>query len=69
MGLADDARKRLRQAAAISAPLRLGYVSWLPEDLPALVGPAVALRVDEWVLTSHAQTAWPRALSISRWHG
>jgi DNA-binding transcriptional LysR family regulator len=55
VGLADDARKRLRQAAAISAPLRLGYVSWLPEDLPALVGPAVALRVDEWVLPSHAQ--------------
>jgi len=55
VGLADDARKRLRQAAAISAPLRLGYVSWLPEDFPALVGPAVALRVDEWVLPSHAQ--------------
>lgn len=55
VGLADDARKRLRQAATISAPLRLGYVSWLPEDFPALVGPAVALRVDEWVLPSHAQ--------------
>jgi DNA-binding transcriptional LysR family regulator len=55
VGLADDARKRLRQADVISAPLRLGYVSWLPEDLSALVGPAVALRVDEWVLPSHAQ--------------
>ncbi|ORJ57819.1 LysR family transcriptional regulator [Mycobacterium simiae] len=55
VGLADDARQRLRLAAAISAPLRLGYVSWLPDDLPALVGPAVALRVDEWVLPSHAQ--------------
>jgi len=55
VALAADAQKRLRQTAAISAPLRMGYVSWLPEDLLAQLGPTVALRVDEWVLPSHAQ--------------
>src|ERR1700739_1017583 len=30
LSLADDAKHRLLRAAALSAPLRLGYVSWLP---------------------------------------
>jgi DNA-binding transcriptional LysR family regulator len=58
LSLADDAKHRLQRAGAQSAPVRLGYVSWLPGDLSTLnnlVGPGVALRIDEWVLPSHAQ--------------
>lgn len=58
LALADDAKRRVQQAASVSAPVRLGYVSWLPEDpsaLPPLVGSAVALRIDDWVLPSHVQ--------------
>jgi DNA-binding transcriptional LysR family regulator len=55
LSLADDAKHRLQRAAALSAPLRLGYVSWLPDDITGIVGPAVALRIDEWVLPSHVQ--------------
>jgi DNA-binding transcriptional LysR family regulator len=55
LALADDAKHRLQLAAAESSPVRLGYVSWLPDDVTSLVGPEVALRVDEWVLPSHAQ--------------
>ncbi|OBG34231.1 LysR family transcriptional regulator [Mycobacterium sp. E3198] len=55
LALADDAKRRLQLAAAESAPVRLGYVSWLPDDITSLLGPEVALRVDEWVLPSHAQ--------------
>ena len=55
LSLADDAKHRLQRAAARSIPVRLGYVSWLPDDIGAVVGPAAALRVDEWVLPSHVQ--------------
>jgi DNA-binding transcriptional LysR family regulator len=55
LGLADAAQRRLRQAATLGSPLRLGYVSWLPDDIAAVIGPTVAVRVDEWVLPSHAQ--------------
>jgi DNA-binding transcriptional LysR family regulator len=55
LALSDDAKRRVRRAAEASAPLRLGYVSWLPDDMSALVGPELALRIDEWVLPSHAQ--------------
>lgn len=55
LALADDAKQRVQLAAAESTPVRLGYVSWLPEDITSLIGPEVALRVDEWVLPSHAQ--------------
>jgi DNA-binding transcriptional LysR family regulator len=55
LALADDAKRRVQRAGAQSSPVRLGYVSWLPDDLNALVGSAVALRIDEWVLPSHAQ--------------
>jgi DNA-binding transcriptional LysR family regulator len=55
LGLADAARRRLHDAAALGDPLRLGYVSWLPAELSAVVGPAVAVRVDDWVLPSHSQ--------------
>jgi DNA-binding transcriptional LysR family regulator len=55
LSLADDARNRLQRTAAQSMPVRLGYVSWLPDDLATLVGHTVALRIDEWVLPSHVQ--------------
>jgi DNA-binding transcriptional LysR family regulator len=55
LALADDAKRRLQRAAAESAPVRLGYVSWLPDDLDSALNPAVALRLDEWVLPSHVQ--------------
>lgn len=55
--MADGAAERLRRTAAQSAPLRLGYVSWLPDNLAALTEPALTLRIDEWVLPSHVQTA------------
>src|ERR1700761_3694363 len=55
LALADEAKRRVQRAAADSVPVRLGYVSWLPDSIETLVGPSVALRVDEWVLPSHAQ--------------
>jgi DNA-binding transcriptional LysR family regulator len=55
LALADDAKQRLQRAAALSTPVRLGYVSWLPDDINSMVGTAVALRIDEWVLPSHVQ--------------
>jgi DNA-binding transcriptional LysR family regulator len=55
LSLADDAKHRLQRAAARSTPVRLGYVSWLPDDINSMVGSAVALRIDEWVLPSHVQ--------------
>ncbi|MBY8856395.1 LysR family transcriptional regulator [Nocardia sp. CA2R105] len=55
LALTDGARQRVRQRAAEAIPLRLGYVSWLPDNVIACLGPTVALRVDEWVLPSHVQ--------------
>jgi DNA-binding transcriptional LysR family regulator len=55
LALADDAKLRLQRAGADSAPVRLGYVSWLPDDLKAVVRSVVELRIDEWVLPSHVQ--------------
>jgi DNA-binding transcriptional LysR family regulator len=54
LGLADDAVRRVRAGGAAARPLRLGYVSWVPDNLDALVAPT-SLRVDDWVLPSHAQ--------------
>jgi DNA-binding transcriptional LysR family regulator len=55
LALAEDARQRLRRKAAETTPLRVGYVSWLPEDITAVLAPAAPVRIDEWVLPSHAQ--------------
>lgn len=55
LALADDAEQRVRRRAAEATTLRLGYASWLPDNIQVLLDPAVALRVDEWVLPSHAQ--------------
>src|SRR4029077_20916172 len=49
---AERAVDRTRKGGA-EAPLRLGYVSWLPAEAAAM--PNVRIRVDEWVLPSHTQ--------------
>jgi DNA-binding transcriptional LysR family regulator len=52
LALAASARRRL---AGASGPVRLGYVSWLPDELLASVRTDV--RLDEWVMPSHVQIA------------
>ena len=52
IALAASAQRRLE---GTSGPLRLGYVSWLPDELVASV--RSDLRVDEWVMPSHIQIA------------
>jgi len=53
---ADELR---RQAAGLSdaEPVRLGYVSWCPPNLAERTAGVAQLRVDAWVLPSHAQAA------------
>lgn len=60
--LLPDAREILelaaraeRRVAGTTGPLRVGYVSWLPEQLTASA--AVDIRLDEWVMPSHVQIA------------
>lgn len=55
LALAEDARTRARRIAEDTTPLRLGYVSWLPDGISSVPGSTVPLRVDDWVLPSHAQ--------------
>jgi len=50
--LAARAQRRL---AGATGPLRVGYVSWLPEQLGASA--ALDIRVDEWIMPSHVQIA------------
>jgi DNA-binding transcriptional LysR family regulator len=50
LALAGAAQRRL---ASASGPVRLGYVSWLPDELPSTV--RTDLRIDEWVMPSHIQ--------------
>jgi DNA-binding transcriptional LysR family regulator len=50
--LAARAQRRL---AGATGPLRVGYVSWLPEQLTGSA--ALDVRVDEWVMPSHVQIA------------
>ena len=52
IALAAGAQRRLE---GTSGPLRLGYVSWLPDDL--LTSVHSDLRLDEWVMPSHIQIA------------
>ena len=58
--LLPDAREILelsasaeRRLAGATGALRIGYVSWLPDELPAAA--ALDIRVDEWVMPSHVQ--------------
>jgi DNA-binding transcriptional LysR family regulator len=50
--LAARAQRRL---AATTGPIRVGYVSWLPEQLAASA--SLDIRVDEWIMPSHIQIA------------
>ena len=52
IALAASAQRRLE---GTSGPLRLGYVSWVPDELVASV--RSDLRLDEWVMPSHIQIA------------
>jgi DNA-binding transcriptional LysR family regulator len=52
IALATSAQRRLE---GTSGPLRLGYVSWLPDELVSSV--RSDLRLDEWVMPSHIQIA------------
>ena len=60
--LLPDAREILelaaraqRRVAGATGPLRVGYVSWLPEQLTAPA--ALDIRIDEWIMPSHVQIA------------
>jgi DNA-binding transcriptional LysR family regulator len=60
--LLPDAREILELAAraqhrvaGATGPLRVGYVSWLPERLTASA--ALDIRIDEWIMPSHVQIA------------
>jgi DNA-binding transcriptional LysR family regulator len=48
-------RTRATSARGSDRPLRVGYVSWLPEQLAASA--ALDIRVDEWIMPSHVQIA------------
>jgi DNA-binding transcriptional LysR family regulator len=52
VSLADNAQRRL---AGTHGPLRVGYVSWLPQELLSSINSD--LRLDEWVMPSHVQIA------------
>ena len=53
---ADELRM---QAAGLSdtEPVRLGYVNWRPADMAERTAGVAQLRIDAWVLPSHAQAA------------
>jgi DNA-binding transcriptional LysR family regulator len=60
--LLPDAREILelaaraqRRVAGATGPLRVGYVSWLPDQLAT--SPELDIRVDEWIMPSHVQIA------------
>ena len=51
----DLAARAQRRVKGATGPLRVGYVSWLPDQLTASA--ALDIRVDEWVMPSHVQIA------------
>jgi DNA-binding transcriptional LysR family regulator len=54
LAMAEGIERRVRQRTADTTPVRIGYVSWFPDSADTLVSP-VAIRIDDWVLPSHAQ--------------
>src|SRR6476659_7426844 len=54
--LADKFRRRAT-GLAVSEPVRIGYVNWRPADLAERAAGVAQLRVDTWVMPSHAQAA------------
>ncbi|MCU1698606.1 MAG: transcriptional regulator [Mycobacterium sp.] len=57
--LLDQADTLRRSAAGLSdsEPVRLGYVNWRPADLAERTAGIAQLRMDTWVMPSHAQAA------------
>jgi DNA-binding transcriptional LysR family regulator len=49
----DLAARAQHRVAGATGPLRVGYVSWLPDQLAA--SPELDIRVDEWIMPSHVQ--------------
>lgn len=76
---ADELRRHAQQLSG-SAPVRIGYVNWLPPDLTARTAGVAQLYVDAWVVPSHHQVArvadgsldlavcWARAADLEQ-HG
>jgi DNA-binding transcriptional LysR family regulator len=57
--LLDQADMLRRHAIGLSdsEPVRLGYVNWRPADLAERTAGVAQLRIDTWVMPSHAQAA------------
>lgn len=53
---ADELRRRA-QGLAVSEPVRIGYVNWCPTDWAERAAGVAQVRVDTWVMPSHAQAA------------
>ena len=53
---AEDLQRRARRLSGAAA-VRLGYVNWLPADLPARTSAVAQVHVDAWVAPSHTQAA------------
>jgi DNA-binding transcriptional LysR family regulator len=53
---ADELRRRAAGLSS-STPVRVGYVQWCPADWVQRAAGVARLRVDAWVLPSHAQAA------------
>jgi DNA-binding transcriptional LysR family regulator len=51
----DLAARAKRRVAGVTGPLRVGYVSWLPDQFAT--SPALDIRIDEWIMPSHVQVA------------
>jgi DNA-binding transcriptional LysR family regulator len=56
LGQADELRRRAADLSGTEG-LRIGYVNWRPPDLVERAAPVARLRVDTWVMPSHAQAA------------
>ncbi|TFV57156.1 LysR family transcriptional regulator [Mycobacterium sp. PS03-16] len=53
---ADQLRRRAT-GLAVSEPVRIGYVNWCPTDWAERAAGVAQVRVDTWVMPSHAQAA------------
>jgi DNA-binding transcriptional LysR family regulator len=56
IGQADELRRRALGLSS-SEPVRIGYVQWCPTDWAERAAGVAQLRVDTWVMPSHAQAA------------
>lgn len=56
IGQADELRRQALGLAS-SEPVRIGYVQWCPTDWAERAAGVAQVRVDTWVMPSHAQAA------------